>query len=93
MTKPKESPKQRRRDGLRRIASLLEELRSLAELREVGPGTFMHGSHHLLHFHYYPSGQIVADVRGSDGQVERFDVSDEEGQQEVLSIIEGCART
>ena len=90
MLKPKESPKQLRRDGLRRIASLLEELRSFGELSEPRPGTFMHGSHQLLHFHYHPGGQIVADVRGSDGQVERFDVSDEGGQQEVLSIIEGC---
>lgn len=84
------SPKQRRRAGLRQIASLLEELRSLSELRETRPGTFMRGSHQLLHFHYHAGGQIVADVRGADGQVERFDVSDEGGQQEVLSVIENC---
>ena len=90
MSKSKNSAKQNRRDGLRRLANLLEALRSISDLREVSPGTFMHGSHRLLHFHYHPNGQIVADVRGSDGQVERIDVSDEDGQQEVLSIIETC---
>jgi hypothetical protein len=90
MSRPGTSSKQLRRDGLRRIAGLLEELRQVADLREVGTGTFMHGSHQLLHFHYHPDGEIVADVRGSDGQVERLDVSDEGGQQEVLAIVESC---
>ena len=88
MSKATESPKQLRRDGLRRISTLLEKLRLLRELRELRPGTFMRGSQQLLHFHYHRGGQIVADVRGSDGQVERFDVSDEGGQQELLSTIE-----
>jgi hypothetical protein len=88
MSKSKDSPKQRRRDGLRRLGSLLEALRALDGLREVTTGTFMHGSHPLLHFHYHPGGEIVADVRGSDGQVDRLDVSDVGGQQEVLAMIE-----
>jgi hypothetical protein len=53
----------------------------------------MQGSHQLLHFHCDQGGQIVADVRSSDGQVERIDVSDRGGQQEVLSIIEALILT
>ncbi len=90
MAEPGKSTKMRRRAGLQRIAGLLDELRALGELREVRPGTFMHGSCPLLHFHYPPDGRIVADVRLSDGSVRRFDVSDEGGRQEVLSVIEGC---
>ena len=84
------SSRLRRRAGLERLGGLLEELRAFGELREVKPGTFMHGSHPLLHFHYHSDGQIVADIRRSDGRVTRFDVSDKGGQQEVLSVVEGC---
>ena len=84
------SPRLRRRAGLKRLASLLDELRTLRVLREARPGEFRHGSRPFLHFHYHPDGKIVADVRLSNGGFTPFDVSDEAGQQEVLSMIEGC---
>ena len=87
------SPRLRRKAGLRQLASLLDELRALSELREGRPGTFQYGSRPFLHFHYYPDGTIVADVRLSKRGFTKFDVSEEAGQQEVLSAIEdylGC---
>jgi hypothetical protein len=83
------SARLRRRDGLKRIAPLLDELRALGGLRELRPGNFLHGSHPILHFHYPADGQIVADLRLPDGRVTRFDVSAEDGQQELLAVIEG----
>jgi len=82
------SPKVRRRAGLKRLAGLLGDLRALSELREGRPGDFRIGSRPFLHFHYHPHGKIVADVRLSDGEITRFDVSEEGGQQEVLSAVE-----
>jgi hypothetical protein len=82
------SPKARRRAGLRRLSSLLDELRALGELREGRPGTFQQGSRPFLHFHYHPDGTIVADVKLSSRGFSSFDVSDEAGQQEVLLAIE-----
>ncbi len=84
------SPKLRRKEGLKRLASFLDDLRGLGELREARPGEFRHGSHPFLHFHYHPDGKIVADVRLSNGGFTPFDVSDEAGQQEALLVIEGC---
>ncbi len=48
---------------------------------------FQYGSRPFLHFHSYPDGTIVADVRLSKRGFTRFDVSKEAGQQEVLSAI------
>lgn len=84
------SPRLRRRAGLARIAGLLDELRAFDELHEGRPGTFRLGSLPFLHFHYPPDGRIVADVRLADGGITRYDVSDEESQQEALSAIEQC---
>ena len=82
------SPKLRRKAGPRRLASLLDELRALSELSERQPGTFHHGPRPFLHFHYHPDGTIVADARLSKRGFTQFDVSEESGQQEVLSAIE-----
>ena len=82
------SPKLRRRAGLKRLAGLLDQLRALGELREARPGTFLHGSRPLLHFHYSADGSIVADIQLSGRGFTPFDVSDEAGQQEVLAVIE-----
>ena len=87
------SQKLRRRAGLKRLAGLLDQLGALGELREGRPGTFQHGSIAFLHFHYRPDGRIRADVRLSRRHITQFDVSDEAGQQELLSAIEqylGC---
>ena len=84
------SPRLRPRAGLKRLAGLLDELRGLSELREGRPGNFRIGSRPFLHFHYHPDGKIVADGRLSDRGFTQFDVSEEGGQQEVLSAIERC---
>jgi hypothetical protein len=88
MAESETSPRLRRRAGLKRLASLLEELRVLSELREARPATFEYGSRPFLHFHYRPDGTIVADVQLSNQGFTPFDVSEEVGQQEVLSVIE-----
>ena len=88
MAEFKTSPKLRRKAGLKRLAGLLDELGALNELREGRPGTFQHGSIPFLHFHYQPDGTIVADVRLSRRHITQFDVSEETGQQELLSAIE-----
>ena len=82
------SPRLRRRAGLKRLASLLDGLRALSELREGRPGTFQHGSLPFLHFHYHPDGTIVADVRLSKRGFTQLDVSKQAGQQDLLSAIE-----
>lgn len=92
MTESSRSPRLRRRAGLERLAGLLEELRAFGELHETRPGNFQLGSRPLLHFHYPPDGQIVADVRLADGRLVRFDVSDEAGQQELLAVVESTLR-
>ncbi len=79
------SPKLRGKAGLKRLASLLA---GLSELSERQRGTFHHGPRPFLHFHYHPDGTIVADARLSRRGVTQFDVSEEAGQQEVLSAIE-----
>ena len=88
MAKRQTLPRLRHRAGLKRVAGLLDEVRSFGELREEQPGTFRHGSVPFLHFHYHPDGRIQADVRLSRRRFIGFDVSDEAGQQEVLSAIE-----
>ena len=88
MTEFQTSPKLRRRAGLKRLASLLDVLRALSELREGRPGTFQHGSRPFLHFHYHPDGTIVADARLSKRGFTQFDVSEEVGQRDLLSAVE-----
>lgn len=78
-----------RRAGLQRLAGLLTELRAIDELREGQPGQFQRGSTPFLHFHCFPDGTIRADVRLSKRAITEYDVSDEAGQQELLSAIEG----
>ena len=90
MTEQEVSPRARRRAGLARLAGLLAELRALGPLRETRPGDFKLADRPLLHFHYEPGGRIVADVTLANGDVARFDVGEEGGQQELLSMIEGC---
>ena len=99
MAKSEKSPRLRRRAGFKRLANLLDELRDFSELREVRPAEFGYESQNFLHFHYRADGKIIADVRLSKRGFTPFDVSDEEGQQEVLAAIEshlesrrGCQR-
>ena len=88
MAKRQTLPRLRHRAGLKRVAGLLDELRSFSELREEQPGTFRYGSVPFLHFHYHPDGRIQADVRLSRRRFTPFDVSEEAGQREVISAID-----
>ena len=88
MAERETSPRLRRRAGLERLASLLDGLRALSELREGRPGTFRHGSVPFLHLHYHLDGTIVADARLSKRGFTQFDVSEEVGQRDLLSAIE-----
>ena len=83
-----DTPRSRRRAGLKRLANLLDELRELGELREPRPAEFEFESRPFLHFHHRPDGTIVADVRLSKRRFIPFDVSEDAGQQEVLLAIE-----
>ena len=83
----KTEPMLRREAGQKRVAALLEALRSVDGLREGRPGTFRYRSKAFLHFHYHPEGDIVGDVRiGGDGFT-RFDVSTEAGQAELVGAV------
>ena len=83
-----ETPRKRRRAGLKRLSDLLDELRGFSELREPRPAEFELEFRPFLHFHYRADGTIVADVRLSNRRFVPFDVSEEAGQQEVLAAIE-----
>ncbi len=83
-----ETPRRRRRAGLKRVADLLDQLREFSDLREPRAAEFEFESRPFLHFHYRADGTIVADVRLSDRRFIPFDVSEEAGQQEVLAAIE-----
>ena len=82
------SPRLRRKTGFERLAWLLDELRALRELSEREPGKFRIGSRPFLHFHFQPDGEIVADVHLGGRGISEFDVSDREGQAELLAAIE-----
>ena len=57
------NPRLRKEAGLRRLEPLLAELRAIDGLKERGAGVFCCKSRAFLHFHYYPSRDIVADIR------------------------------
>lgn len=83
-----QTPRKRRRAGLERIADLLDQLRGFSELREPRPAEFELDSQPFLHFHHRADGTIIADVRLSKRRFIPFDVSEEDGQREVLYAIE-----
>lgn len=83
-----DTARRRRRDGLNRVADLLDQLREFSELQEPRPAEFELESRPFLHFHYLADGSITADVRLSRRRFIPFDVSDEAGQQEALAAIE-----
>ena len=88
MAKSETSVRLRRKSGLKRLASLLDELREFSELREPRPAAFEYASRPFLHFHYHADGTIIADVRLSNRRFIPFDVSEDAGQQEALKAIE-----
>lgn len=83
-----QTPRERRRAGLKRIADLLDQLRGFRELREPRIAEFELDSQPFLHFHHRADGTILADVRLSKRRFIPFDVSEEDGRREVLYAIE-----
>ena len=88
------SPKVRKQAGLVRLAPLLDELRGIDALKESSPGIFRLRSKAFLHFHYHPTGDIVADVRMSGrtdigGGWTRFDVTESSGWPVMLDAVTG----
>lgn len=88
------SPMIRKQAGLKRLASLLEELRVIDVMKENRPGIFRLKSKAFLHFHYHPDGNIVAEVRMAgpdfvdigDGWT-RFEVWARTGQLALIGAI------
>ena len=81
----KTSPAIRKERGLRKLSTLLAELRTMDALSEIRPGNFQRKSRALLHFHYHPDGTLIADVRLRHW--ERFDVTTRKGQDKLIAAI------
>ena len=81
------TPAQRKERGLKKLATLLTELRSFGALREASPGIFRWKSRAFLHFHYFPDGTLIADARIHGDDFQKFDVTTPTGQAEFLTAI------
>lgn len=87
-------PAVRKQAGLLRLADLLAALDALPGLKRQSPGIYRWRSRAFLHFHYHPTGEIVADVRAEvtgftdtgDGW-QRLDVSKRAGQCKLLRVV------
>ena len=78
-------PMIRKERGLKKLSTLLGELRAIDALSEVRPGNFQRNARAFLHFHYHPDGKLIADVRLSDW--EKFDVTSRKGQDKLITAI------
>ena len=72
--------------ALDRLEPVLVELRRAAALREKSRGVFYRGSAAFLHFHEDPAG-LYADVRGADGEFDRFRVESEVERKAFLAVV------
>ena len=72
--------------ALDRLDPLLEDLRALPGLKERSRGVFYRRSAAFLHFHEDPAG-LFADVRGPDGQFERFRVDTADGPAALMARV------
>jgi hypothetical protein len=73
-------------EALRRLESLLEEIRRRQGLKEKKPGIFYRKSKAFLHFHEDPAG-LFADLRGAD-DFDRFQVNTAAQEQRLLDEID-----
>jgi hypothetical protein len=73
-------------EALRRLESLLEEIRRRQGLKEKKPGIFYRKSKAFLHFHEDPAG-LFADLRGAD-EFDRFQVNTAAQEQRLLDEID-----
>jgi hypothetical protein len=74
--------------ALDRLEPLLAEIRGFEGLVEKSRGVFYRKSKAFLHFHEDPSGDH-ADVRGPDGDFERFRCETPQERLALLGRIEG----
>ena len=81
-------PAVRKRVGLVRLAELLKGLDAMLGLKRRSPGVYQFRSRAFLHFHYDPSGEIVADVKAEGpglldigGGWQRVDATQRAGQK------------
>jgi C4-dicarboxylate-specific signal transduction histidine kinase len=72
-------------EDLDRVAELLAELRTFAQLRERKRGSFARGSRAFLHFHE-DAGDIYVDVR-LDGAFQRMKVTSRGEQAGLVSLV------
>jgi hypothetical protein len=89
---PKQRPERHARqvrhateEDLDRVAELLAELRTFAQLRERKRGSFARGSRAFLHFHE-DAGDIYVDVR-LDGAFQRMKVTSRGEQAGLVSLV------
>ncbi len=83
----KTSPTVRKERGLRKLSTLLGELRLLGALSEASPGIFRWKSRAFLHFHYFPDGTLIADARVQGTDWKKFDVTTQEGRSKLMTAI------
>jgi len=70
---------------LDRLEPLLAQLRSLPGLKEKSRGCFYLKSKGFLHFHEDPKGLFADLALGPNGDFQRMDVTDTEGQAALLA--------
>jgi len=73
---------------LDRLEPLLEELRSLPQLRERKRGSFSRGSRAFLHFHE-DAGDLYADAR-LESAFQRFKVTNGADQTDFLARVKAA---
>jgi hypothetical protein len=75
-----------RDEDLDRIEDLIQQVRTIPNLKEKKRGVFYLKSKGFLHFHEDPKG-MFADLTGADGRgFDRVDVTHPAGQAELMSM-------
>jgi hypothetical protein len=77
--------------ALDRLEPLLAEIRKVEGLVEKSRGVFYRRSKAFLHFHEDPAGDH-ADVRGPDGEFERFKCETPQERMALLRRVEVLAK-
>ena len=81
------TPAERKERGLKKLRSLLTELRSIDALSEASPGIFRCEARAFLHFHYLLDGTFVADARIGGDDFQKFDVNTPAEQTNFLATL------
>lgn len=72
---------------LDKLEPCLSKLRERGRLRERKRGIFYRGSAAFLHFHEDTTG-VYADVRGPEGNFDRYRANDANEQERLLDIVD-----